>query len=317
MKRIVFFPSLSLLVIFTGCSIQDTQTNGYAVVIGISRYISTLPEGSSPNLTYTDDDALGIAELLEAKGYEVTLLVNENGTKENLTSEITRVAAEMGPDDTFLLYFAGHGVQSDFPGLPESGREGGAEDVFDEWLILFGSVQLDGYSITMDPALSVSDDELKEIISVIPSRRKIVLIDACNSGGFIGQGVEADSIPQTYGTTYDTRSPFSRTLSLYFRFPDIQSRDIPPDVAVVFSASGETEFSWENGILGHGIFTYYFLESGYEGDSDQDGYITLTESYAFVADKIRTDWNNFVAPDVEFHPHISGGPVDFVLYPAD
>lgn len=318
MKKTAFFGTALLCVmIFTGCSLSPTAGGkSYALVYGISQYNPLYSEGFSVNLVYPNDDAVSVSELLEKKGYEVTLRLDQEGSKEMLLYDLSSYASLMTPDDTFVFYFAGHGVQSDIEGLPETELESASSDSYDEWLLFSDSLVYEGPFVTeilSDQALQ--DDELNTLFSKLPADRKIILIDACNSGGFIGQGADIDGISQDYDEEESTKL-FSRSFSLYFRTPG-SGYDVSSGEAIVLSAAGEREFSWESSTLGHGVFTYYLLQSSLYGDTDKNGYVTMTEIYSFVTRSIQENWNNVVFNDYQFHPHISGGPVDFVLFTAD
>jgi hypothetical protein len=78
----------------------------------------------------------------------------------------------------------------------------------------------------------VSDDDLMRLLSYIPSRNKIVLIDACYSGGFIGDSpAPTEDLPRTPSLSISRTS--TRRHSLHG--------------ALVVTAAGETEASYEAG----------------------------------------------------------------------
>jgi uncharacterized caspase-like protein len=52
---------------------------------------------------------------------------------------------------------------------------------------------------------------------------------------------------------------------------------------VIITASEPNEVSMEREDLGHGIFTYYLLESLSKGDIDGDGSITANEVFRYVS----------------------------------
>ena len=54
------------------------------------------------------------------------------------------------------------------------------------------------------------------------------------------------------------------------------------------------------------------LRSAAEGDENNDGYVTVTEAYAYTTRQIDLTFNVFTSED--FLPRISGGPVDFILF---
>jgi hypothetical protein len=83
-----------------------------ALVIGISQYAEI------NNLRYADSDAKEFAQILtDLAGYEksdVSVLLNQEATKKRIVEEINKVVrlSEKHPLDSFILMFAGHGIES-------------------------------------------------------------------------------------------------------------------------------------------------------------------------------------------------------------
>jgi len=76
----------------------------YALIIGISEYkeFERLPKAS--------EDARAISKTATQKRYDhVTVLVNEQATRERIRAAMTRIRAELKENDLFALFFAGHG----------------------------------------------------------------------------------------------------------------------------------------------------------------------------------------------------------------
>lgn len=85
-----------------------------ALVIGISSY-DRLPKDIA--LDTARSEAVNLAQSLERDGgYDkVRLLTDASATLKNLDSALReQVPADVGPNDSFLLYFVGHGVGADF-----------------------------------------------------------------------------------------------------------------------------------------------------------------------------------------------------------
>jgi hypothetical protein len=94
---------------------------------------------------------------------------------------------------------------------------------------------------------------------------------------------------------------------------------LSPYGAQVLSAAGRDELSYETPSLGHGVMTYFLLQGlqGSRADLDSDGHVTVLEAFAFAKAGIDNNWNSdsdVIAASATFEPHISGGPVDFVLF---
>lgn len=76
-----------------------------AVLIGTDRYA----DSRIPQLDNAARDARAVAALLQSSlGYET--LVIENGSKDTVMRTLNRLATEVGPNDSVVLYYAGHGA---------------------------------------------------------------------------------------------------------------------------------------------------------------------------------------------------------------
>jgi uncharacterized caspase-like protein len=278
----------------------------YAVVYGVADY-SSLPPSPNGDLSYTDDDALDMAALLENQGFAVQLRLNGEANRPNLLADFAHAASLAGPEDLFLFYFSGHGGPSTVRATPEPP----GADRATEGIILDDPGPPAGVDL-------LSDDELAALLASIPARKRVVIIDSCNSGGFIGNGLETDRMAPDYGGTRDGLiGVLSRGISLYANFSGSQP-DIPPSLALVMAAAGEREFSYEDSGYDHGVFTYHLLQAPLRADRNRDGFVTVSEAYGYVLDVIEREWNRRYAPYPEaiFAPRISGGPVDYVLFQA-
>ncbi len=297
----------ALLLVLAGCTINPTPPDRYALVYGVSDYA---PVGADPeynDLNYTDDDAVDIAAALEDKGFTVYRRISGGATtptKSQLETDFNAIVPNIKKNDVLLVYFSGHGGQI-------TGSVDQNEDQFadEEAEFLYLS---DG---TNDSFLT--DNELHTLLSQSDVIKKVVIIDACNSGGFIGQEYDYDALNSEYSSTDETNSGIiSNTLQAFF---SPKTGDIPPSSAIVLSAAGEQEVSWESGTYGHGVFTYALLNAFTDSDNNRDGYIDTGELYYYACEFIEVFWNSIAPGDEEFQymPHISGGPVDYILFEAD
>ncbi len=303
--RYYIFLSLAAAV-FSSCSFDSSTSGGYAVVYGISLYDTDYEEGDEAalNLTYSNDDAESVAAMFEEANYNVVLRRDTQATVENLTSDITYISNRIAAEENFVFYFSGHGVRSYFiPGY-ETGTEPAGRDVYDEWIFLYGSID-DGKISDMDAALS--DDDLFSLIDSLPTEKRVLILDACNSGGFIGSENEVDLVPQN--SSEETGESYLDAVKKYFNSASAEVADIPASEAIVITAAGEQEDTYETQSLQHGIFTFYLLESQSEADMNGDGFVTAGECVDYASLMIESQWGSAF-----FTPRISGGPVDIVLF---
>ena len=111
-----------------------------------------------------------------------------------------------------------------------------------------------------------------------------------------------------------------QAISNYASFQDSPT-GLSPYGAQVLSAAGSDESSYENPTfpngapLAHGVMTYFLLQTAASADLNHDGHVTVLEAFAFVKAGIEKNWNPYYLPSNEaLEPHVSGGPVDFVLF---
>jgi hypothetical protein len=228
---------------------------------------------------------------------------------DNLIADFNDAAttANLDLEDLFLFYFSGHGSQIS-PGTleltPDTDEEDEAIALVDDAAIVPTDERTTVY---------VTDDTLAQLLRAIPCARKVVILDACFSGGFISNALAADAIPPEY---YDGSKGFFGTLGdaiyLYANFQDYGS-DIPPGEALVIAATGEQDVAYETG--DNGVMTGFLLESATKADYNFDGYITVSESYFYIYRNINKHFNQLYGSNgFAFFPHTSGGPVDYILF---
>lgn len=174
----------------------------------------------------------------DIRGYKaIHTYHDEIGHPAALERAIESAFAHAEEDDISLLYFSSHGID------PETGKSG-----------LYLS---DGMEETI-----LTPEQLYALTSSIPGK-KIILLDACNSGAFIGKGSASLSVSHPFtGSDY-----------------------------LLITSAGASEASWQwqgEGELSSG--SSYFtamLASGLCGDSpadtNRDGQITMAELYAFIS----------------------------------
>jgi len=327
------FVSLSATVLGS-CSLtlwnySNIVSNHYALVYGVTKYVAALPAGETPNLNFPGSDASSVFAMLKSEGYEVkgkwidnagneyvdgnaagslssdTNLVNAP-TKSNLVADLDAMASQVGPNDVFLFYFSGHGTQDTSSSPPV------------EYFIPEGGVIWSGGQAYMDESLSVSNFEFAAMLAPISTNRKVVILDSCNSGGFIGNSLEADSIPAaSFGSPGGLSfQVLAQALQNYLSFPTATAGLSPYGGAMVLSAAGRDETCSEDlpgGPFLHGIMTYFLLQAPQSGDLNHDGKVTVAEVFSLVKAGIDTEFNP-ENPEAAFEPRISGGPIDFVLW---
>ena len=329
MRKIARFIVPAITMFAVSCSLfdySDVITNRYALVYGVSIYATSLPAGTYPNLLYPADDAEDVAAMLAAEGYTVkSRWVDASGdlwvdgvwldsvdlpanagqapTEATLLSDLASLSSLIGSTDEFVFYFSGHGMQD-------------AEGTHEFFVPFEGIVKI-GVDYYGDEATSVRDDEMGTYLTEsIHTPRRVVILDTCNSGGFIGNTLEVDTTPPTTSTAGKpsfSLSTIAKAIAAYARFTTSSSTGISAYQAQVLSAAGSGEYSYEVTGLDHGVMTYYLLKTAEYGDLNGDGSVTVLEAFSLVKTCVEENWNAEYPLDA-FTPHISGGAVDFVLF---
>lgn len=302
----------------------------YALVYGISKYISSYADGSFPNLTFPAADAISLGSMFSQKGFDEVRVrtVDYSGnysytlngslldsastgapTKANILADLADFSGILGPTDTLVFYYSGHGTQD--------------SQAINEYIIPLGALAPNGMGgITIDYSSMINQTELADALAAISTPRKVIILDSCFSGGFIDNGLEVDLTPPAYHGTADfSLSPatIAQAIANYNNFSASGGDAISPyGNAVVLAAAGANEESWEDFTfpdgtqLQHGVMTYFLLQIPQQGDLNKDGVVTVMEAFSLVKAGIDTKWNDAGGP--LFEPHVSGGPVDFVLF---
>ena len=151
---------------------RRSQGRIYGLFAGISDY-----EPPNTDLEYTAEDAKRIRDALIGGGgmraEDAYTLVDGDATIANVSSAIRDIGRRMGPDDTFVMFYSGHGGQ-----IPRGdGPTASDPDALDETLALY-----DGYML---------DDGLRELLDEIEQGTVLVWLDSCFSGGFAKDIVSA------------------------------------------------------------------------------------------------------------------------------
>lgn len=137
----------------------------YALVIGIDRY-STLS-----NLKGATNDAKDVAQTLKAIGArEVTLIIDENATREVIFSEWRALTERAGKEDTLIFHYAGHGAR--LPAILDG------HEAFDNMFLLAG------FSET-GPGVNerLVDNEIGHLLAEETEATVVFVADSCFAGG--------------------------------------------------------------------------------------------------------------------------------------
>ena len=130
-----------------------------ALVIGVDRY----QDQRIPPLSNAVNDASSVASLFEAAlGYETVLLAN--ATRSAVVSAMNQLALDLGPADSVIVYYAGHGQLVEATGL--------------------GYWQLADSDATQ-PQTWLSNTDINRLVAQIGASQVAVISDSCYSGSLV------------------------------------------------------------------------------------------------------------------------------------
>lgn len=173
------------LIIFAGAAVS-ASANYYAVIAACSRYENpkfNLPK--FPAQPFSDKKLLTFPEaLLQSENWRdgtVTVLINDNATRENILSALAAMAGLVGPDDYFLFSWSGHGTEVVDADIDESRPD--PDDIFDEAICPY-DIARGAYALNN----VITDDELNRYFSAITCKGMTLIFDCCLSGGMVDAG---------------------------------------------------------------------------------------------------------------------------------
>lgn len=192
----------------------------HGLFVGINRYRSI----DVRNLASAVRDAQALHALFtDNLGGDTTLVTDADATTTRLRDELVRLARESSDDDVVVISFSGHGSDS-------------------HELVTY---EADLYNLT---ATTLPLDEFTDLISAIPARHLLVVLDCCFSGG-AGAKV-LNSVAHSRGSA--TGLPLSTEAFL---------TQMVGTGRVLLTASTAEQEAYEDARLGHGYLTYYLLRA--------------------------------------------------------
>jgi len=219
---------------------QPNYSSSHALVVGIDQYRHW------PHLEYAVKDAIEMAALLEAKGFQINMLTDEQATLKNIHTKLKEIRTTVDGNSRVVFYFAGHGQTEDLPGGGERG-----------YLVPVDADSYDWQS-TMLPM-----DQLNQIIKQIKAKHIFMAFDSCYSGLGLTRSINLHPRPD----------------AAYIR-KMMRSRSVQ-----ILTAGSRSEQAIEaagHGLFTNHLLAA--LAGG--ADINSDGYITATEIYATLRPSI-------------------------------
>jgi hypothetical protein len=292
---------LTVILVFfilASCAIPEPPKQA-ALVYGISIYGNS---NNAPNLVVADDDAIAVRNLLNSQGFIVTTKINDAATKSAMLQDIKNLKGFQGQ---VIFYYSGHGFLDS-----NNTAYICPKDIWNDTDQNYEFSNL------------ISASELFNTFQQADLKNVIVLLDSCFSGGFVNEGGTIDAVPPIFGPNEQPEGSIKYSFILQALAPAYSAycNYASYGSIIVISSGGSQEPVYESD--GHGIFTYYFLQTPQYGDIDRDGVISTTEIYYYTAESIQRTWNKYYQDyyDIyteqyaDFHPHITGSPREYILF---
>jgi WD40 repeat protein/uncharacterized caspase-like protein len=264
-------------LVFTGADTLKRKGTAYIIAVGVNEYANT-----QYNLKYATADARSFGDEMRQRqaqigGFErveAIQLLDQDATKANILAAIKRLAGEPGPpslkagpldglkraepEDTVVIYFAGHGTAQAqrFYLIPHDlGYTGDRTKLTEQGL----NTML---------AHSISDVELEAAVEGLDAGHLLLIIDACNSG----QALEAEE---------KRRGPMNSKGLAQLAYEKGM---------YILTAAQSFQAALEAAQLGHGYLTYALVEEGLKtpvaDTTPKDGLVIAREWLNFATERV-------------------------------
>lgn len=271
-------------ILFLGAALLASDSlfaaRKFALVVGTNYKGSEI---SPLNLCEKDADVMK-QSILKTGNFEeqnVRVLMGSQVTRENLRSSIVDwLASQVKDGDQVFFFFAGHG---------QFMRDPAAKNGMRNFIVMFQRPH-------------VSDDELSQWFGKLRTKKAVIILDCCFSGGIAKKGAAtrgAANVPIPEGQDY---AVLQNLENVHF-----QNK-------VVISSSDDNETAIEIGKpIEHGIFTYFFSKAILDADLNNDKNISAYEAFF----KARNDTTKLAAKaNHKQVPQISGDASGFLFVAA-
>ncbi len=258
--------SADATLLLDGAESLRRKGTAYIVAVGVNLYA---PNPFFRSLKYAVADADSFAAEVQSQQerlgqyerVEVVKLADETATKANIIGALTQLAAKVQPEDTVIVYYAGHGLAQggQFYLIPHDLGNAPPPPVAPQ-----GPALLEA----MLHARGISDRELERAFEGVDSGQIMMIIDACNSG-------------QALGGERDGRGPMnSKGLA-----------QLAYDKGMyILTAAQSFQAAQEVSLVGHGLLTFVLLDEGLKraaaDDEPKDGHVMVREWLDYATSRV-------------------------------
>ncbi len=240
------------------------QRHLFAIIVGTSDY-----SGDKMDLIYPDKDARAFASaikqvggrLFEDRVHIYTLTTSESApgsisSKKNIEKTFNEIAQKASSEDIFIVYLSGHGT-----------TYGDAEKA--QFYYLTKDIQSENLSEkAIRDAYTISSEDLTKWLTANPTRRQVVIIDACHSGDVV-KSLE----------TIGARDLSPSQIKAFERMKDRTG-------IFILTGSAGDKVSYESSQFGQGLLTYSLLQ-GMSGKAlTEDKRVDVSGLFNFSKDAV-------------------------------
>jgi len=223
---------------------------GLALLIGVNQVDPAAYGGEwDGKLNFCESDATVVAEITQSQGFENTLLLTADATREAVQSTIREAAARLEHGDMFTLFYSGHGNS-----IADRSGDEWADNRDETWCLYDGQLL---------------DDELFALWpSFQPGVRILVLSDSCHSGSITRGAADAEEVPKAMPENI-AKSIVRNDPEHYVRIRQQLAKGPKKIGATIRLISGCKDYqqSFENQPKKHGLFTAALLGAWQEGSA--------------------------------------------------
>jgi WD40 repeat protein len=243
---------------------KDLVNTLYALIVGTSDY-----KGETLDLKFPDLDAAAFADMVQKSGEELfgsdrvqvkmlsTAKKSTPPTKKAIRDALVNIAAKAEPKDILLVYFSGHGVT-----WPE-------KDPSSQFYYLSSDNSSFDFTNVANRQNAISQDSLQAWIRTVKARKRILILDACNSGDVI----EKMDAGAKGNLSTDQRRALQRMQDRTGFF--------------VLAGSSADKLSYEDPRFGHGLLTYSLLRNmPLVAAADKSNYVDINKLFQVVSEDV-------------------------------
>ncbi|MFB4285506.1 DEAD/DEAH box helicase [Nonomuraea sp. MTCD27] len=231
--------------------------NFHGLFIGINRYRSK----SVRRLASAARDAKALHAVFSDNlgDSNTTLLADRDATRDAVVAALVDLQTRSTPEDVVVVSFSGHGSTT---------HELVTHDADPDNL----------------PSTSLPLDQFTELVSAIPARQLVVILDCCFAGGAGAKVLNAPLAPRggVAGLPESTDARLERMAGT--------------GRLILAAATGEQE-AWEDPHLGHGLLTYHLLQALLGAAAGDGGQVRLYDLLAFVTREVKAKASGTVAAE--------------------